>query len=81
MKINTQLLRGAIYSKFKSQNQFTKAIGWSQNKIGRILKGEMIPNIEDCNAIMKVLSLSVEEYINIFLPSISPIGDEKEGVK
>lgn len=81
MKINTQLLRGAIYSKFKSQNEFTKTIGWSQNKIGRILKGEMIPNIEDCNAIVNVLSLSIEEYIDIFLPSLSPNGDKKEGVK
>lgn len=81
MKINTQLLRGAIYSKFKSQNEFTKSIGWSQNKIGRILKGEMIPNIEDCNAIMKVLALSMEEYISIFLPSISPNGDKMEGAK
>ncbi|KAB3527126.1 helix-turn-helix domain-containing protein [Alkaliphilus serpentinus] len=81
MKINTQLLRGAIYSKFKSQNEFTKTIGWSQNKIGRILKGEMIPNIVDCNAIMKVLSLSKEEYFDIFLPSASPNGDKREGVK
>ena len=81
MQINTQLLRGIIYSKFKSQNEFTKAIGWSPNKIGRIVKGTMIPNIEDCNAMMQTLSLTKEEYFQIFLPSLSPNGDKKEEVK
>lgn len=75
MKINTKLLRGVIYSKYNSQREFTQAVGWSQNKIGRILKGRMIPNIEDCAIICNALSLSREESLNIFLPSISPNGE------
>ena len=77
MKIDTKLLRGAIYSKYKSQYEFSKALGWSQNKIGRILKGKMIPNIEDCNKMCEALSLSKDECMEIFLPFLSPNGDKK----
>lgn len=73
--INTKLLRGSIYKVYKSQTEFSKDVGWSKNKIGRILNGTSIPSINDCNVLLSKLFLSDEEYKNIFLPSASPNGD------
>ena len=75
--INTSVLRAKIYGKFGTQTQFNSFINWDNNKISRILRNKSIPDINDCAQIAKVLSLTKEEYIEIFLPDLSPVGDKK----
>ena len=77
MTINTSLLRSKIFEKYKSQADFSRKICWSANKVSKILNGKYIPNVNDCAAIAKVLSLAADEYISIFMPGLSPYGDKR----
>ncbi|MCT4544535.1 MAG: hypothetical protein N4A63_13405 [Vallitalea sp.] len=74
--INFNLLRGHIYSLYSSQNALTQELGWPKNKIGRILNGSAVPNVNDCEMLTEKLKLTAEEYISIFIPSLSPNGDK-----
>ncbi|WP_313563816.1 hypothetical protein [Ruminiclostridium cellobioparum] len=73
--INSSLLKGRIYSTYGSQAAFTEELNWPKNKVGRILKGIMIPSIADCNCMSTKLGLNKEDYIEIFMPNLSPNGD------
>ena len=74
--INKNLLRAKIYEKFSSQAEFSRKIGWGINHINKILTGRSIPDVNDCASIAIVLGLSKDEYIDIFMPCLSPNGDK-----
>lgn len=73
--INKNLLREKIYGTFHSQAEFSRTIGWNINRINKILMGKSIPNVNDCANIALTLHLSKDEYISIFMPYLSPNGD------
>mgnify|MGYP000908159761 CR=1 FL=1 len=73
--INTSLLREKIYGKFHSQAAFSREIGWGANRINKILNGKSVPDVNDCAIIASTLSLTKDDYINIFIPCLSPNGD------
>lgn len=76
--INKNLLRAKIYGNFKSQAEFSRSIGWHINRINKILTGKSIPTLDECAKIADVLSLTRDEYIDIFMPSLSPNGDKQQ---
>lgn len=76
--INKNLLRSKIYGKFNSQAEFSRKIGWGVNRINKILNGKIVPNVNDCANISIILSLTKDEYIDIFMPTLSPNGDNKK---
>lgn len=61
-------LRGAIYSQYKSEADLAKSLGWTRQKLNRIVNGKM-PNIEELNAIAQGLNMSVSEAMTFFLPA------------
>lgn len=75
-KINIALLRSKIYEKFASKQEFAKAIGWSVNKVTRILSDKHTLDINEAAEISKILNLTLMEHTRIFMPWISPIGDK-----
>lgn len=76
MKIDLNLLKGLIYSRYGSQTAISNSLGWGKNKIGKILKGKVKPSIDDCYHLYIALNLSKEEYISIFLPFLTPNGED-----
>jgi transcriptional regulator with XRE-family HTH domain len=76
MSINVNLLRSKIFEKYRSQADFSREIGWDANKVSKILNSKYIPNVNDCAAITKALSLTPDDYISIFMPNLSPYGDK-----
>lgn len=75
--INARKLRGKIHEEYRSLSEFTRKLGWAQNKIGNILAGKRIPNVNECAEMAEALNLSACEYVEIFLPKLSPNGDKK----
>jgi DNA-binding helix-turn-helix protein len=75
--INSKKLRGRIHEEFRSLSEFTRTVGWSQNKIGNILSGRRVPDINECAQMAEALNLDTTEYVEIFLPQLSPNGDKK----
>lgn len=73
--INKSLLRAKIYGKFNSQAEFSRKIGWGINRINKILSGKSVPDVNDCADIASMLGLTRDEYIDIFIPCLSPNGD------
>lgn len=74
--LNKNLLRAKIYGKFNSQAEFSREIGWGVNRINKILNGKCIPDVNECAVIATALEMSREEYIDIFMPCLSPNGDK-----
>lgn len=60
-------LRGIIYSRYDSEADFARSLGWTRQKLNRIVNGKM-PNIEELNAIAQGLNVPVSEAIAFFLP-------------
>lgn len=75
MAINIGEFRSKIYSKYRSQSEFSKDIGWNTNKTSRILNGSSVPDIDDCAEVLNVIPMTAEEYCKIFLPNVSPFGE------
>ena len=67
-------LRGLIYSRYDSEAEFAKAIGWSRQRLSRITNGVKEPNVEDINILAGGLNLNVGDIVEIFLKSKSPNG-------
>lgn len=77
MAINANLLRSKIFEKYRSQADFSREIGWDANRVSKILNGKYIPNVNDCAEIAKILSLTADGYVAIFMPTLSPYGDKR----
>ena len=48
-------LRGVVFSRYKTLEDFAKAIGWKRNKASRIINGIQQPDIDDIIELTKVL--------------------------
>lgn len=64
-------LRGLIYSRYDNEADFARYLGWSRQRLNKIVNGK-IPNIEELNAIAKGLNVPVSDAILFFLPAQSP---------
>lgn len=65
-KMNRDKFRGLVYSKYKSMQEFSTAIGWQRNKTARIMNGVQEPNSEEMRTIAELFHLSSNEFIDIF---------------
>lgn len=75
MEIDIEKLREKVYGKYRNQANFSKTIGWNPNRINKILNQKKIPDVDECATISRALSLSEAEFIKIFMPYLSPNGD------
>jgi len=78
--INSALLRGEIYSRFKSQKAFAVAIGWHPNKVSGMLNGRYLPDLHEAAQIKIALELTDRKFIAIFLPLQSPYGESRVSI-
>lgn len=54
-------LSGLIYSKFRSQTDCAKALGWQKQKLSRIVNGISKPDVDDVNIMANVFDKPVNE--------------------
>lgn len=60
-------LRSAVFTKYRSINEFSKVIGWSYAKAYRIVNGTQLPDINDVREINKALGVTdAGEVIGLF---------------
>lgn len=71
-KIRT--LCGLIHSKFDSEAQFARALGWPRQRVNKITNGLREPTLDEVDSISKVLDESFEKIAYIFLSQKSPNG-------
>lgn len=69
-------LRRRIYGAFETQKAFATALGWHPNKLNKLLTGKYLPDVDEADAISKLLRLTNEEHCSIFSRIESPIGDK-----
>lgn len=68
-------LKGMIHSKFDSELQMAKTIGWSRQKLNKITNGKMEPDLDDVQKMASALNVSFMDVARIFLQTESPNGD------
>lgn len=66
-------LRGKIFDKYASVEQFAKDVGWSASKARRIVRGDQVPDTDDIVVITEHLHLSESEFYEIFFPDLSTL--------
>jgi len=64
--VDTNKLRGAIYTEYKSISQLCDVVKWPKHKFTRLLQGAQIPDANDISVLRKALKLSPSEIIDIF---------------
>lgn len=67
--VNTMGLRGLIYGKYKSQTAFATHIGWSKQKLSKIINGAQEPTVRDIGDMAAALDKPLGEIAEIFLPN------------
>lgn len=68
--METNKLRGLIYSHHKSLTEFSKAIGWDVNKVKRIASGQQRLTNEDLKKIAVHFNMSQQEFLNLFFDGV-----------
>lgn len=68
--------RGLIYSKFNSEAEFARALGWQRQAVNKLSNGNKQPNLIEIDAMAKVLQVSEIDLMHIFLAYSSPNGQQ-----
>lgn len=66
-------LLGLIYGQFKSQRSFAERIGWTPQKLNKILNGNQEPTIPDVQEISEGLGVPFMLVAKFFMAKKSPI--------
>lgn len=75
MTIKNQSLRKAIYSKFDTQAECARKLGWDRQKLSYIVNGQRLPSLEDTVQLARVLDISVDALTQKILLQKSQICD------
>lgn len=57
-----------IRKKFKTDAAFALAIGWTPQKVSKMINGEYIPKLSEAANISRVLEVSLDELATFFTP-------------
>lgn len=65
-------LCGLIHSKYDSEADFARALGWPRQKLNRITTGAKEPDLQEVSAMATELGYGLDEIASIFLQDKSP---------
>lgn len=65
-------LCGLIHSKYDTEAELARELGWNRQKLNRITNGTKEPDLVEATAIAKALDVSIERIANIILCYKSP---------
>lgn len=68
--IETNELRGLIFSHHRSLREFSDAIGWQKKKTSRIMLGIQEPTLKDVKEIAVHFKLSRQEFLELFFDGL-----------
>lgn len=72
MAKKVKAFRSLVYSKFDSEAQFARAMGWERQRVNKLSNGVRQPNLEEVDTMAKALCVSPMELMYIFLENKSP---------
>lgn len=72
-------LSALIHGKFRTDSEFARYIGWTRQKLYKIVNGQKDPTLEEAIVIARGLSVPLETIAQIFLRYKSPNCDNQEG--
>lgn len=64
--MNDKLLVKTIEGKFKSQAAFAVQVGWTPQKLHKMLVGQYIPKISEAVFLSKALGITLNDFANFF---------------
>lgn len=67
-------LNGLIHGQFKNQAAFAAHIGWRRQRLNKIVNGEKMPSLDDCQEIAEGLGVPFMMIAGFFLKKKSPNG-------
>lgn len=73
--MNTTELRVEIIRKFNTQAELAKELGWTENKMSKMMQGKYIPDLNEVISIADKLSLESGRFLEIFLDKKLPYGN------
>ena len=68
-------MRGLIYSKYESESQFARTLGWSRQRLFKITNGRKIPTLFEVNDMADALGVHFMEVAAFYLPEKSTTVD------
>jgi len=68
-------LNGLIHNQFESQSDMAAAMGWSRQRLNKILNGKKKPDLDEVCAMARTLGVPFMTVAQFFLTNLSPIGD------
>lgn len=66
MKKNLDL-RGKIYSKFNSEAEMARELGWTRQRLSKITNGHKVPTIFEIDEMASVLCCTFMDIANFYL--------------
>ena len=60
-------LKGRIHSKYNSEAEFAKAIGWTRQRLSKITNGHKVPSLYDVDLLATALGCSFMDIANFYL--------------
>jgi hypothetical protein len=67
MAIRYNELRGAIYSRYRSQKDFCDALGWKKQKLQKLLSGKISLKRDDIIKLKRILEIPDDRVCSVFL--------------
>ena len=64
-------MRGLIYSKFESEAQFARVLGWSRQRLFKITNGKKVPTLFEVNDMADSLGVHFMDVARFYLPEQS----------
>ena len=61
------VLSGKIHSKFKSEAEFARELGWSRQRLSRITNGYKVPTLFEIDYMATVLGCSFMDIADFYL--------------
>ena len=71
-------VRGAILSRFKTESDFARALGWTRQRVNAFSLGIREPRLHDVQEMAAVLNMDASELSAFFLDLLSQKRDENK---
>ncbi len=68
MSMPVNELRSMISTRFQSEAEFARAMGWSKQKMNKITTGKQLPDISELNKMSEMLDVGAPVLLRVFLP-------------
>jgi transcriptional regulator with XRE-family HTH domain len=72
MSMPVNELRSMIRTRFQSEAEFARVMGWSRQKMNKITTRKQLPDIAELNKMAKMLDVGIPDLLRAFLPEQEP---------